>query len=436
METDNPQPHLNLGKSLKIGLSILGAFLLIFGTWIFFTPIESASVAHGRVTVDTYRKSVQHLKGGRIQEIFIKEGDYVKEGIPLFQLAVSEEKLEYDAFRKEYFQLLATKARLEAILDKASTLTLPEELLKNQKAPTVPEIIRREEMFLKNHNKNIADQINILNKVIAKQLATIKSNEERLNHEKSSLALVRQEEVEVKKLREENLVSLPRLLTLQREGERLEGSVKGIQGTIDEARKEILRANAEKESIVSKSQEEASGQLFEIVKRLNDVEGKLTVLKDTLDHSLIVSPITGSIVNLRFHTLGGVIKPGDIIMDIVPVHDRMVIEAQVSPLDIDVVKPGLKAKVDFLPYVKQRNTPIMNGQVTLVSADVFTDEKTGQSYYRVYVEVPPAELEKAANIKLYPGMPVQVMIVNDTRTPFEYFIEPITRSFKRAFREH
>lgn len=436
MTADNPQPHLNLDKSLKVGLGILGTFLLIFGAWIFFTPIESASIAQGRVTVDTYRKNVQHLKGGRIQEIFIREGDYIKEGSPLIQLAVSEEKLEYDATQKEYFQLLATKARLEGILDKASEVTFPQELLKNKALPTVPEIIRREEMFFKNHNRNIEDQLNIQNKLIAKQLAIIKANEDKLNHEKSQLALVREEEVEVKKLREENLVSLPRLLTLQREGERLEGSVKGILGTIDEARKEILHANAEKESIVSKSQEEASGQLFEIVKRLNDVEGKLTILKDTLDQSLIVSPITGSIVNLRFHTLGGVIKPGDVIMDIVPVHDRMVIEAQVNPLDIDVVKPGLKAKVDFLPYVKQRNTPIMNGQVTIVSADVFTDEKTGQSYYKVYVEVPPSEIEKAANLKLYPGMPVQVMIVNDTRTPFEYFVTPITRSFKRAFHEH
>lgn len=428
-------PHLDLGRTLKMGLYILAAFLLTFGLWIFFTPIESAAISQGRVIVDTYRKSIQHLKGGRIKDIFVKEGDYVKKGTPLIQLDDTDEKLEYNALQKEYFQSIATKARLEAILKKAQKISWPQELVENDQNPEVVEIIKREEGYFDNHNKYVTDQLNILSKVIAKELANIETARERLKHEQTQLDLAKEEEVEVKKLREENLVSKPRLLTLQREGEKLSGNIKAIQGAMEQSKREILRASAEQESIVSKSQADISSQLSELVKRLYDVEGKRAVLKETLDHSLIVSPIDGTIVNLRYHTLGGVIKPGDMIMDIVPAHDQMIVEAQVNPLDIDVVHPGLKAKVDFLPYVKQRNIPIMNGTVTVVSADVFTDEKTNHTFYKVYIEVPPSELEKASQVKLYPGMPAQVMIINEKRTPFEYFVDPIKKSFDRAFRE-
>lgn len=431
----SPQPKLNLDKNLKLGLYILAVFLLTFGVWAFFTKIESAAVAQGRVSVDTNRKNIQHLQGGRIKEILIKEGDFVKTGTPLIQLDQTQEKNEYDALKKEQIQILATKARYDAILDNETKITFPDEIINNWDLLYVQDSVRREEAHFVNHQKFIDDQVNIQNKLISKLLSTIETSLERLKFEKNQLALIQEEETEVKKLREENLVSKPRLLALQREGQRLEGSISTIDGTIQEAKKDILRAKAERDSIVSKDREEVSRSLTDLDKRLFDVEGKLASLKDILDHSLIVSPIDGSIVDLRFHTIGGIIKPGDLIMSIVPIHDKMVVEAQVSPLDIDVVHPGLKAKVDFLPYVKQRNVPIMNGEVTIVSADVFTDEKTGHSFYRVYIEIPPSELEKATHVKLYPGMPVQVMIINDTRTPFEYFMTPITNSFKRAFRE-
>lgn len=432
---NNQEQPLNLNKMLKIGLIALAAFMLTFGIWAFFSPIESAAVAQGKVAVDTNRKSIQHLRGGRIREILVKEGDFVTKGAPLVQLDDTEEKIDFAALQKEQFQLLATKARLEAILNQNSTIEFPESLLQNQNNPAAQEVMLREKMHFQNHNQFIEDQISILERHIHKQLSIIASAKKREEHETGQLDLVRQEEEEVKKLREENLVSLPRLLGLQREGKRLEGSTEALEGTIQEARKEILRANVEKQATLSKSLKDSSVELADLVKRLFEVEGKMDVLKDTLSHSLITSPIDGSIVNLRYHTIGGVVKPGDVIMDIVPINDRMIVEAQVNPLDIDVVHPGLKAKVDFLPYVKQRNVPIMNGSVTIVSADVFTDEKTGHSYYRVYIEIPSSELEKAANVKLYPGMPAQVMIINDKRTPFEYFLSPITKSFNRAFRE-
>jgi len=429
-----PQNNLNIGTSLKTGLVILGAFLLIFGAWSFFTPIEGASVSEGKVIVNTIRKNIQHLKGGRIEKFFVKEGDIVNAGDPLIQLDNSEDKIQYDALTNELNQQLATKARFESFLNGDSEIQYPEALLKNQ-TPAIKETITKENEHFYAQKKSIKDQITIFNQEIAKQAALIKTAKERIVHQSNLMDLYKQEEEELIKLRKENLVSKPRLLAIQREIIKSEETVTTLKGSMEDARKEISHAKAQKQYVVSKSLQEVADQRLETEKKLIEIEGKLALIKETLGHNLISSPIDGTVLGLRYHTVGGIIRSGDPIMDIIPVNDLLIIEAAVNPIDIDIVKPYLKAKVDFLPYVRQRDTPILDGEVTLVSPDVFVDEKTGHSFYRVYVTILPSELAKAPQIKLYPGMPVQVMIVNDKRTPFEYFITPIKRSFNRAFRE-
>ncbi|MEM1243558.1 MAG: HlyD family efflux transporter periplasmic adaptor subunit, partial [Pseudomonadota bacterium] len=157
--------------------------------------------------------------------------------------------------------------------------------------------------------------------------------------------------------------------------------------------------------------------------------------EDILVHTNIISPQNGIVVGLKVHTIGGVVKPGETIMDIVPSDENLIIEARVKPVDIDVVHKGLLAKVNLIAF-KTRHTPSLSGKVTHVSADAFIDDKTGETYYTAEIAIPPEELERLkSGQELYPGMPVQALIITDRLTPWQYFITPIEQSFDRAFRE-
>lgn len=438
MNPDNnpsPQNKLNISPYLRLGLIILGSFVLIFGAWSFFTPIEGASVSEGKVIVNTIRKNIQHLKGGRIEEFFVKEGDFVKAGDPLIQLDAAEDMIQYKSLMNEYYQNLASKARYDSFLRGDAEIQFPEILLKNKNNENVKDIIAKENEHFYAQKQSIKDQILVLNQEIAKHTALIKTAKARIVHQEKLRKLYEDEEKELIKLREENLVSKPRLLAVQREMVKGEESVVSLKGSIEDSRKEIDHAKAQKQFVVSKSLQEAADQRLEIERKLIDVEGKLALVKESLEHTLITSPIDGTVLGLRYHTVGGIIRSSEPIMEIVPVNDQLIIEAIINPIDIDVVKPHLKAKVDFLPYMQQRDAPILDGEVTLVSPDIFLDEKTNHAYYKAYIKISQQELAKAPKIHLYPGMPVQVMIVNDQRTPFQYFITPIIRSFNRAFRE-
>ena len=187
-------------------------------------------------------------------------------------------------------------------------------------------------------------------------------------------------------------------------------------------------------ALIDKHRKELLDELKTSKQKIADLQEKTYAQKDILTRTTIRAPITGKVVGLKVHTIGGVIKPGEVIMDIVPTNAKMLVEAKVNPLDIDVVHPGLTAKVRITVF-KQRTTPLLLGKVTNVSADSFQDERTGEYYYQTEVSINDKELKKLQGEALYPGMPVEVMIITNRLTPWQYFIDPIKRSFSHAFRE-
>lgn len=229
-------------------------------------------------------------------------------------------------------------------------------------------------------------------------------------------------------------MSKPRLLALKRETARLKGDRDKNKALIAGAEQKIGEAKLQLILLDDERMKKILDQLSSVRSELSDALPKYEVARDVQVRTDIISPEDGTVFNLQYHTVGSYIQPGATVMEIVPSQDQLVVEAYVNPLDIDVVKPGLEANVILSAY-KQRNMPQIHGKVTKVSADAVANPNTGASYYIAHIEIPSEELSRINNVKLYPGMPVQVMIVTGKQSPFHYFFRPVRESFNRAFRE-
>jgi HlyD family type I secretion membrane fusion protein len=225
------------------------------------------------------------------------------------------------------------------------------------------------------------------------------------------------------------------LLALKREAVGLVGKQGEIKANISELKQKIGETKLQIIALSEKQRKDLLDELHENQQKIGEMLERQKTSNDILARTEIRAPITGTVMNLKLHTVGGIIKPGEPIMDIVPAHEELVIEAKLSPLDIDVVHTGLYAKVVF-SGLSQRNTPRLLGKVTHVSADAIVEQSTNKTFFVLDVEVPAKELKKLGGIALYPGMPAEVMIITKTATPWEYFTTPIFKSFDHAFREN
>ena len=298
---------------IRWGYLVLGAFVTAFVLWGTLAPLESAAIAIGSVSLDTNRKTVQHLEGGIVEKLLVKEAQAVEKDQLLLQLDTTQ-----------------PRARIE---------------------------------LLKAKNKSSEAQLRLLRS----EIATVEG------------------------LLKKGLAQRPRLLALQR-------------------------------------------REAEIVGALGESAAQMRVAEDAIARAAIKAPVSGVVIDLKIHTTGGVIKAGEPLMAIVPRDEPLTIEAQIEPNDIDVVRPGLAAHVRLTPY-NVRFAPPMPGKVVHVSADRFTDQKSGGNYYLARIALTKKPSEVDARIKLYPGMPAEVIIVTGERTMFDYLAAPITRSFRKAFRE-
>jgi HlyD family type I secretion membrane fusion protein len=226
----------------------------------------------------------------------------------------------------------------------------------------------------------------------------------------------------------------PTLLGLERALAQLEGTRGQQLGLIARTEQAIGEAKLQIASLRNTQAKEVAAELRDAQTKLGELEDRLRAAADIQGRTQIAAPQSGRVVNLRHYTPGGVVKPGEPLLDVVPQDDKLVIEARVSPLDIDTVHAGLDAEVKLTAF-KQRRLPVLVGQVTSVSADALVDERTGQSFYTAQIELAADELARLNDIHLYPGMPAEVLVLTGARTPLEYFLDPLRDSFRRAFRE-
>jgi epimerase transport system membrane fusion protein len=431
---ENANTAITDDKPIRLfGLMVLLSTLGVFGVWACVAPIDGAALAPGFVTVKSHKKTVQHLDGGIISQLLVKNGDIVNKGDLLLTLDGTENKSQLEIARGQFITFAAQVARLEAERDGKQTVVYPD-ALNDSADPRIVEAKKTENQLF-NARKNAHEgEKAVLTQRIGQLNSKIEGLKGQRNSKQELMASYSEEARDLKELLAEGFADKQRLRDTERnylinKGEisTLSSEIAASQILVGETKLEILQ-------LEKKFQEDVATKLIEAQTNLYDVNQRMQATKDKVERIEIKAPVSGRIMGMEVHTIGGVIQTGQPILDIVPQQEELIIEAQVSPLDIDRVSFGLIAEVRFTAF-KQALTPVIEGKVIGVSADRLIEEKTGASYYQAEIELTPESFQKMPHLELVPGMPVEVLIKTGERTVFEYLTQPIGNALARAFIE-
>jgi HlyD family secretion protein len=428
---DAPAPRTR--APLLFGTLIFLVFVVGFGIWSVLAPLAEAAIAPGVIKVEGNRRTIQHLEGGIVREILVRDGSKVQAGQVLMRLEDTQSDATLETTRAQRWALLAQDARLTAEALRAKEITFPADLLTSTQPRAIDAVLGQRALF-QARTASLESQLQVLLARIEQQQAAISGSRGQLAATKRQLDLIRQEEQMRRGLVSQGLARLPDLLAVQRTLAGLEGNIQQYNGDIERANATIAEAQRQIQQVVDQRMQEVSTDLRDVRGKLAETEERLRAAADVQTRRDIVAPESGTVVNLKIFTLGAVVRPGDPIMDLVPDHDRLVAEVNVQPSDIDVVFPGLRSEVR-LPAFKQRLVPYLHGEVTWVAADVTVNEQSRQQYYRAYILIDREQLAQLPNIFLTPGMPVEAHVQIGERSFFRYITQPIRDSFHRAFRE-
>jgi len=410
---------------------------IVFGFlmgWSYMAPLESAAYAPGFVTVESYRKTIQHLEGGIVKEIQTKDGELVNKGDLLIVIDDTQLKAQLEILDAQYIAALALSARLEAERDGLTTITFSPYLHTRENDNEVQDVVRIQKQVFNSRKAAREGEIEVLKQRIEQLREQINGLKEQQKSDKKQISLYDEEIVEFKALLKQGYTDKTRMREMERRVAELEGEVAKTKSNIGASKIKMGETKLEIIQIENKHQLEVAEQLSQTVTKINDLEERRLAIQDKLTRTKIVAQDSGMVLGMTVHTIGGVIAPGKPILEIVPQGENLIIEAQVSPVDIDRVHTGLISEVRFSAF-NSATTPVIDGEVITVSADSLTDSNTGMPYYLARIRVTPEGYENLGDLKLLPGMPADTLIKTGERTLFEYLIKPITNAFARSFKE-
>lgn len=416
------------------GIAVCALLFGGIGTWAAVAPLNSAAVAPGVVKADSNRKTVQHLDGGIIAELLVRDGDQVRRGQVIARLDAIDADADRDALAAQMDAYLAREARLIAQRDGRETIGFPSRLLERMSDAAVSAIVSGQQRILGNQASALASQVQVWQSRKLQFLTQIRSTREQIASLEHQKALLSEELASAQVLLKKGYERKPRVLRLERDLASLAGSLSAAAGKIAELEEKASEADLQILTLRTDHARAVSEELREVQTAKVDVEERHRKASAKYGRHDVVAPTDGTVMNLRYFSTGAVVPAGGPVLDIVPSQDKLVIEAKVQTLDIDVVHPSMKASVRLVAF-KQRLTPTLGGVVTRVSADAVSDQITGQSFFLATIEVPAEELKHLSNVKLYPGMPVTVSIITGERTLLDYIVQPVTESFAHALRE-
>ena len=431
----------NPGRDIRIGVIVAVIFFVIFLGWAAFARLDAAAVAPGRLAVSGQRQTVQHREGGVISQILVKEGDRVQQGQVLIRLAGADVRAQERALSSQVIGLLAQRARLYAEQAGRGSITPPAEFrnLSPEDREQAADALRIQQSQLRTRAAVLSAQRGALGEKVGQAGSQGQGYTRQLAAINEQLKLIDDELGGMREAAAKGFVSQNRIRALERSRAELEGqrgqytaTIAQSQGLASESRIQSLEAQGS-------YMERVASELREVEVSLNDVLPKLNAARDQLARTEIRAPASGTIVGLTVFTPGGVIEAGQKLMDVVPERAPLTIEAKVAVTDGDDVQVGGDAFVRF-DALHERSLPALKGKVTRLSADAFTDENTGASYYTAEIAVPLSELKKIEEVRgtnvLRAGLPVSVQIPLRKRTALQYAFEPLTGALRKSFREH
>ena len=419
--------------TMLFGFAAIAIFTGSFAAWSALAPLSEAAIAPGMIKVEGTRRTIQHLEGGIVREILVRDGDRVRTGQVLMRLDDIRAGTDVETLRSQRWSMMAQDARLEAELADAPAITFPADL-RDANEPRAQDAIAGQTAVFEARRAALISQVAVQEARIGQQEAITAGATGQIRAQQAQLALIRQEEEMTRTLVQQGLQRLPTLLALQRTAAALQGQGEDLQAQLERASQAIAEARSTIASITGQRRQEVAAERREVRVRLAEVEERLRAAHDVAVRRDIIAPEDGTVLNLRIFTVGAVIRPGDPVMDLVPLQDRLVAEVNVQPYDIDVVHVGLQAEIR-LPAFKQRLVPYLHGHVTFVAQDVTMDDRTRATFYRAHIVIDQDQLARMQGVQLVPGMPVEAMIQIGERSFLRYITQPIRDSFTRAFRE-
>src|SRR5215813_1636211 len=424
----------SMRRHLVAAIVVVLVLVIGVGGWAATAVISGAVVAPGSLVVDSNVKKVQHLTGGIVGELRVRDGDHVRARDIVVRLDETVTRANLAIVTKGLDELTARKARLESERDGLDTIIFPAQLLAGAGDPDRAAAMDSERKLFNLRRTARNGQKAQLRERIAQLQEEITGLIAQQDSKAKEIALIERELAGVRELWKQNLVQLTRLTALEREAARLDGergqliaAVAQAKGKVAETALQILQIDQDIASDVAKELREVDGKIGELVERKVAAE-------DQLKRIDIRAPQDGTVFQLAVHTVGGVVTAGDPIMLIVPEADNLSVEVKVNPQDIDQLQLNQKAILRFSAF-NIRTTPEIEGVVTRISADTSTDQRTGQSYYTVRIAMPADQIERLGEVKLLPGMPVEAFMQTRDRTMLSYLIKPLHDQFLRAFRE-
>jgi HlyD family secretion protein len=433
--TNGPNPSATLRASLSpvvvVSVAVGALFVGGFSAWGAFAPLASAAIAPGTVSPDSSRKTVQHLEGGIVEKILVDEGDRVEAGDVLIRLAPTQARASFSARQRQWRRFEALRLRLQALETGAETLSFPAALTAVKDGEYQAFLAGQQALF-EIQGQTLSERHAILAQRSAQldhEVAAVERQNEGLAEQLDILG----EEIAAKeRLLERQLVPRPEVLALRRARAGLRSQLASNEATIARARQQIEEIALISLAQTTEFRDRVSREMAEVNSELAQLEEAVAASEDVFQRTEVRAPASGTVLGLRTRTVGGIVGPGEAILDIVPADDALVIEARLSPQDIDIVAVGQSARVHLTPYAV-RHVPALEGRLVRVSPDSSVDEATRETFYEIRIEVDAEALE--ADVDLKPGMPAEVFVVTGEQSLFRYIAAPVTRSFRRAFRE-
>ena len=436
IDDDSDSPR----NEIRVGIILLAAFFLGFGGWAALAPLDAGVSAPGVIAVAGNRQTIQHRDGGTISRLLVAEGDRVARGQVLIELTTTELKSQERALVGQSIELQALRARLVAEASDAATIERPQDWanLPSDYAVDADAVLTRQTHERSTRQAATDAQLAVLKQRQAQLRSRIQGQNQQMASVGRQLELIADELVGLQTLSRKGLVPLTRVRALERTQAELEGQRGELLAATQQANEAIGESRLQAISLEQDRAQSVASDLRQTDTALAELTPKVDGIRSQLEATRIRAPAGGVVVGLRIFTVGGVVRPGEPILDVIPDTQPLVVEARVKPQDADDLRRGMKTQVRFVS-VANRSLPQLYGVVSRVSADRFTDDRSGQPYFLTEVTVARSELARleraSSGAKLQVGLPVEIVVPIRKRTALQYLVEPLDHRLWRAFRE-
>ena len=434
MTTHPSSTRTSIRRNVLAGMTVVVVLAVAVGGWAGTTKLSGALIASGTIVVDSNVKKVQHPTGGVVGELPVREGDRVKGGDIVVRLDQTITRANLAIITKGLDELSARKARLASERDGLEALAFPDHLQSRERELEAAHIMAGERRLFELRRTARSGQKAQLSQQFAQLREEIVGLTAQQRAKAREITLITRELEGVRELFNKTLIPINRLTQLEREATRLEGEEAQLVAAVAQAKGKMAEIELKIIQIDQDLSSEVAKEMREIDAKIGEFEERKVAAEDQLRRVDIRSPHDGTVFQLAVHTVGGVVSPGEPIMLIVPDADSLMVEAKVNPQDIEQVQLNQKTVLRFTAF-NLATTPEIDGQVSRISADISSDQRTGQSFFTIRISIRPDQLSRLGSSRLVPGMPVECFIQTGERTMVSYLLKPLRDQLMRTFRE-